>query len=235
VAEKRPSPTSGDSSSQPGLRPEAGSGSGAAAARTEFDLAPARTIVVGLGNPVLGDDGVGWSVADEVERLLTTGASAGRTVPDVQVERLGVGGLRLMEFLTGFETAILIDAAEFPDRPVGEVRTCPLDELADHAAGHLDSAHDASLRTALALGRKLGANLPETIHVVTIQARSTDEFGETLSPEVAAAVPVASRAVVELLAAGAGRTRDGRNQPEIGVERAGPPGPMARRRDGRHE
>ena len=26
-----------------------------------------RTIVVGLGNPVLGDDGVGWRVADAVE------------------------------------------------------------------------------------------------------------------------------------------------------------------------
>jgi hydrogenase maturation protease len=109
-----------------------------------------------------------------------------------------------MEFLTGYDAAILIDAAEFPDRPAGEVRSCPLDELADYTAGHLDSAHDASLRTALDLGRKLGASLPATIHAVTIQAFRTDVFGEELSPAVAAAVPVAANAVMTLLGAGAG-------------------------------
>ena len=123
-------------------------------------------------------------------------------MPEIDIERLGVGGLRLMECLTGYEAAILVDAAEFPDRPIGEVRSCCFDDLADFAAGHLDSAHDASLRTALALGRRLGATLPTSIQAVTIQAHRTDEFSEELSPEVSAAVPVAAEAVVELLAAG---------------------------------
>ena len=191
MAEERPSPISGDSPGQIGP-----------------DGNPGRTIVVGLGNPVLGDDGVGWHVVDEVERRMLAGRSAGeapaaRPRLDVTIERLGVGGLRLMEFLTGYETAILIDAAEFPDRAIGEVRTCAFEDLPDHAAGHLDSAHDASLRTALALGRKLGANLPSSIQAVTVQARSTDEFGEELSPEVAAAVSIAADAVVALVEAGA--------------------------------
>ncbi len=162
-----------------------------------------RTIVVGLGNPLLGDDGVGWRVADEVEGLIRAAQEAGRTIPDVEIERLGVGGLRLMECLTGYEAAILVDAAEFPNRPIGEVRSCSFDELAEFAAGHLDSAHDASLRTALTLGRRLGASLPESIHAVTVQARRTDEFSEALSPAVEAAIPAAAQAVVELVAAGA--------------------------------
>jgi hydrogenase maturation protease len=162
-----------------------------------------RTIVVGMGNPLLGDDGVGWRVADEVEGLLRAARDAGRPIPDVEIERLGVGGLRLMECLTGYEAAILVDAAEFPDRPIGEVRSCCFDELAEFATGHLDSAHDASLRTALTLGRRLGASLPESIHAVTVQARRTDEFSEELSPAVAAAIPAAAEAVVELVAAGA--------------------------------
>jgi hydrogenase maturation protease len=123
-------------------------------------------------------------------------------MPEIDIERLGVGGLRLMECVTGYEAAILVDAAEFPDRPIGEVRSCCFDDLADFAAGHLDSAHDASLRTALALGRRLGATLPTSIQAVTIQAHRTDEFSEELSPEVSAAVPAAAKAVVELLAAG---------------------------------
>ncbi|MGZ6266279.1 MAG: hydrogenase maturation protease [Candidatus Limnocylindrales bacterium] len=160
---------------------------------------PPRTIVIGLGNPLLGDDGVGWRVADEVESRLHTARQAGREIPGVEIERLGVGGLRLMECLTGYDTAILVDAAEFPDRPCGEVRCCSFEDLADYAAGHLDSAHDASLRTALALGRRLGADLPERIETVTIQAQRTNEFSEDLSPAVLAAIPAAASAVVELL------------------------------------
>ena len=151
---------------------------------------------------MLGDDGVGWRVADEVEALVGAARLAGRPMPEIDIERLGVGGLRLMECLTGYEAAILVDAAEFPDRPIGEVRSCCFDDLADFATGHLDSAHDASLRTALALGRRLGATLPTSIQAVTIQAHRTDEFSEELSPEVSAAVPAAAEVVVELLAAG---------------------------------
>jgi hydrogenase maturation protease len=162
-----------------------------------------RTIVVGLGNPVLGDDGVGWRVADEVEGRLSAVRRAGGPCPEVAVERLGVGGLRLMEFLDGYDAAILVDAAEFPDRPLGEVRSCALDDLDCYAAGHLDSAHDASLVTALTLGRRLGASLPTRIQAVTVQVHSTDVFSERLTPEVEAAVPAAASAVVQwLMAAG---------------------------------
>jgi hydrogenase maturation protease len=192
VAEERPSPIAGNS--QP---------------KAQIDRVPAppqairaagSTIVIGMGNPLLGDDGIGWRVADEVERRLAAGRPGGPGPgPDVEIERLGVGGLRLMECLTGYHAAILIDAAEFPGRPIGEVRSCPFEDLADRAAGHLDSAHDASLRTALALGRKLGADLPAGIQAVTVQARRTDEFSGELSPEVAAAIPVAADAVLALL------------------------------------
>ena len=169
--------------------------------RGRTQIVRGRTIVIGLGNPMLGDDSVGWRVADEVEGLQRIARDSGRSIPDVEIGRLGVGGLRLMECLTGYESAILVDAAEFRDRPIGEVCSCSLDELEDYAAGHLDSAHDASLRTALALGRRLGASLPENIHAVTIQVRNTDVFSEELSPEVADAVPVAVSTVMSLLMA----------------------------------
>ena len=207
MAEERPSPVTGDP------RPQVG------APRPRADAPRPHVIVIGLGNPVLGDDGVGWRVADEVESRLAAAASAGHAGPDVEIERLGVGGLRLMECLTGYEAAILVDAAEFPGRPIGEVRSCSFEDLADFAAGHLDSTHDASLRTALALGRRLGATLPGTIQAVTVQARRTDEFSEELSPPVAAAVPAAAEAVLAVIEAV--------SRP-IGAQRTEPAPPMAR-------
>ncbi len=158
----------------------------------------ARTLVVGLGNPVLGDDGVGWRVVDRVEAWLGDEAAAGRP-RDAEVERLALGGLRLMERLVGYETAILVDAARFVGDRNGDVMTLPLSEVPAGRSGHLDSAHDASLPTALRLGRQLGAELPGRIMVVAIRAERVEEFSDELSAEVEAAIPVAARAVIELL------------------------------------
>jgi hydrogenase maturation protease len=160
---------------------------------------PPRVIVLGLGNPILGDDGVGCRVADEVAARLDAERTAGRPIERVDVESLGVGGLRLMETLTGYDAAILVDAAEFPGRPIGEVRACPFDDLPSHGGGHLDNAHDATLATALSFGRRLGAELPARIEAVTIQAVSMDVFAEELSPDVEAAVPAAVEEVMRLL------------------------------------
>ena len=63
-------------------------------------------IVVGVGNPLLGDDGAGWLVADAVEAALGDGVTRDR----IAVERLAVGGLTLMEHLIGHRRAVLVDA-----------------------------------------------------------------------------------------------------------------------------
>ena len=164
------------------------------------------TIVVGLGNPILGDDGAGWLVADAVEAAL---AGAGGTEQGaglepvgrvVVVERLAVGGLTLMEHLIGFRRAILVDAVVTGADPPGTIRRLPLEALPTGEAGHLDSAHDATLRTALDAGRALGADMPIDLEIVTIEAATVLEIGETLTPAVAAAVPRATDLVLRLLA-----------------------------------
>jgi hydrogenase maturation protease len=153
-----------------------------------------NTIVVGLGNPILGDDGVGWKVAEEVKRHL-------EKYPDVVVECYSLAGLSLMEQLIGYERVILIDSLNTGRHEQGEVVTFTLDTLEDLTYGHSASAHDTSLKTALGVGRTMGAALPadKDIHVVAIEARHVYDFKEELSHEVAAAVPVAVQKVLDLL------------------------------------
>jgi hydrogenase maturation protease len=166
------------------------------------------TIVIGLGNPILGDDGAGWLVADAVEATLggTGGARGGGAGvgggarPDVVVERLAVGGLTLMEHLVGFRRAILVDAVVTGSDPPGTVRRLPLEALPGGEAGHVDSSHDATLRLALEAGRALGASLPDKLEIVTIEAATVLEVGEVLTPAVAVAIPVAADLVLRLLA-----------------------------------
>jgi len=154
-----------------------------------------KTIVVGLGNPLLGDDGVGWKVAEEVNQRL------GEDSP-FAVECFSLSGLSLMEQLIGYERVILIDSLNTGKHNQGEVVTFTLDTLEDLTYGHSASAHDASLKTALGVGRTMEAALPadKDIHVVAIEARHVYDFKEELTPEVAAAVPVAVQKVLDLLA-----------------------------------
>lgn len=158
-----------------------------------------RTIVVGLGNPILGDDAVGWRVAEELQELRLQGQRLQPLGLEVDVECLALGGLSLMESLIGYERAIIIDALHCGEGSPGRVFYFSLAELPDPSAGHTTAVHDTSLQTALRVGRALGASLPEDITVVAIEAGPVFDFGEELSPAVAAAVPQAVQQVLLLL------------------------------------
>lgn len=166
--------------------------------KSEFPIqdSTAHTLVVGLGNPILGDDGVGWRIAEQVSARLSDPAIKS---PGVDVECLAVGGLSLMEHLIDYDRVILIDALTTGQNPQGSVFTFPLDDLPNRAIGHLSSAHDTTIQNALQVGRSMGAYLPQEITIVAIEAVNVYEFSEELSPPVAAAVDIAVQKVLELL------------------------------------
>ena len=151
---------------------------------------PGHTLVVGLGNPILGDDGVGWRVVDELDDLDHEEAS---------LQQACVGGVSLMELLVGYRRAIIVDAIIDPDAPLGSVWRKPLSEVETRVASHLDSTHDAPLPAAIEAGRAMDADLPADIEVVGIVIERGDVFGEELSDAVAAAVPVAAAEVAGVL------------------------------------
>ncbi len=151
---------------------------------------PGHTLVVGLGNPILGDDGVGWRVIEELDEIEHDEAS---------LQQACVGGVSLMELLVGYRHAIIVDAIIDPDAAPGTVWCRPLSAVETQVASHLDSTHDAPLPAAIEAGRALGADLPSDIEVVGIVIERGDVFGEQLSDVVAAAVPVAAAAVVGAL------------------------------------
>ncbi len=150
-----------------------------------------KTIVVGLGNPILGDDGVGWRVAEEVKRHLPLDSQ-------VEVECLSLGGISLMEHLIDYECAILVDAFAL-DEPIGSILILKLDDLPNYSAYHTTSAHDTSLQNAIELGKSMGAHLPEEVTVVGIATKRVHDFSEELSPPVAEAVPQAAKFVLDLI------------------------------------
>jgi hydrogenase maturation protease len=151
-----------------------------------------KTLVVGLGNPILGDDGIGWQIAQTLQHV--------KEIPsDVSIECLAIGGISLMEELIDYDRAILIDSIVTHQVPVGTVTCFKLGDLPNMTSGHMSSAHDTSLVDALQMGRSLGANLPEDITIVTVESQKVYEFSEEMTPPVEAAVPPALKIIQDLL------------------------------------
>jgi hydrogenase maturation protease len=157
------------------------------------------TLIIGLGNPLLSDDGVGWQVAEQLKAYLTAGAQNDLT-HSIEIDTLPGGGLSLMERLVGYDQAILIDAIQ-SGQQVGSVKVFQLEQLENPFAGHLGSTHETNLQTALEIGRQLNAHLPQigAIFIVAIEAQTVYDFSDQLSPPVAAAVVPAMQAVLKLL------------------------------------
>ena len=148
-----------------------------------------KILVLGLGNPILGDDGVGITAAALLEERLPPGLP-------VEVDTDYHGGLHLMERLVGYDLAIIIDAICTGTHPPGTIlRLGPDDVPTQHTA----SAHDVNLPTALAMARRMRLTIPQEICIIAIEAQNVLQFNEHCTPAVEAALPRAVDAALAQL------------------------------------
>lgn len=137
-----------------------------------------KTLVVGIGSPILADDGVGIHAARAVKEALGDA---------VDVAEVGTGGLALLDVIEGYDRLILIDAIVTGAKP-GTIHELTEDEVAKTA--HLGAGHDADLPTALAMGRRtLGDGMPREVIVLGVEAEDLTSFSEVLAAEVEATLP----------------------------------------------
>jgi len=151
-----------------------------------------KALVLGLGNTILSDDGVGIHVVR---------AAAARCQGDnVTFAEASVGGLRLLDIIAGYERVIMVDAIQTRDGKPGNLYRLHPNDL--RASLHSGSTHDLSLAGALALGRSMSMMLPddEVILVIAIEVEDALTFGEECTPAVAAAIPGAVEAVLAEIA-----------------------------------
>jgi len=151
-----------------------------------------KTLIIGLGNPILGDDGVGWKVANQLTTIIDPGSA-------IEIDFASLGGLSLMERMLGYQRVIIIDSMETGQSPEGCVKVFPLATLENPFTGHSASAHDASLMTALQAAKSIGAEIPSRVDIVAIEAKNVYDFSDSLSPEIEKAVPLAIEEVLKLL------------------------------------
>lgn len=149
-----------------------------------------KTLILGVGNPILSDDGVGIWVARALEERLNQ--------KEITVVETSMAGLNLLDLLVNFDRAIIIDAIQTVGGKAGQIYQ--LEPSVFDATRHATTPHDINLATALEFGNRLGLALPQQIVIFAIEVEDVTTFSEECTPEVRQAIPVVADMVIDELA-----------------------------------
>ena len=135
-----------------------------------------KRLILGIGNSIMGDDGVGIYVARMVRDRVQSGAS-------LQIKELGASGFKLVEEMLGYDEVVIVDSYAAEDTDAGQIREFGPEDFEDTL--HASSPHGANFATALELYKNYQPDrIPKSIRIFTVGIRPTDSFGETLSDRV---------------------------------------------------
>lgn len=145
-----------------------------------------KTLILGIGNLLLKDEGVGIHVIRALEK---------ETLPaHVTLMDGGTGGLHLISWLTGYDHIIMIDAT-LDSNPPGTVRLIHPQYANDYPP--LMSAHEIGLRDMIET-MILTGDLPE-VHLIVVSAANLNEVNMKLTPEVEATIPKVIKVIQKLI------------------------------------
>jgi len=139
-----------------------------------------KTLVFGLGNTILSDDGVGIKVVRELARKVDSG-------PDIEFREGSVGGLAILDEIAGFDRLLLVDSIKTVDGRPGDFYK--LDCADFNTSEHLSNSHGVDFFTAVELGRRFGYRMPERIDIYAVEVEDNITFNAECTGKVAACIP----------------------------------------------
>jgi hydrogenase maturation protease len=143
------------------------------------DSAPPKVLVLGLGNDVLTDDAIGLHIVRELQRQFAGHSS-------VHVRETTEMGLALLDFLTGYDAAILVDSIQTGRAAPGcihELDAASLKQLTGR------TPHFVGVGETLALGRQLSMPMPKEVRIFAIEVEDAFTLGTELTPALQRALP----------------------------------------------
>ena len=143
-----------------------------------------RTIVVGIGNPVLMDDCFGIKVAEQLNGIMETRV-------------LSTTGFDVIDALLGYERAYIIDGVNTGGVKPGTIMELALEDLM--ADLEFSGTHNLHLGAALHLGYRLfKGEMPREIKIFAVEVQDAVNFGMQCTPAVEAAITVVADRIKDL-------------------------------------
>jgi len=133
-----------------------------------------KILIQGIGNEILTDDGIGLKLVKRLKENLTE--------KNIDFETACIGGLEILEYIQGYHTVIFIDAIRTRDGIPGTVYQLSPENF--NTTIHLSSIHDVSFLTSVALGKKLGLDMPQFIHIIAVEIIEDRIFDDNFSPQL---------------------------------------------------
>ena len=153
----------------------------------------ARTILIGLGNPIMSDDAIGLLVAQEVLRLL----------PGIEGDLSASGGFDVLDCMIGYERAVIIDSMVTGKFPPGTVRRVDVDP--ELRTLRVEDSHGMNFIKAMEVGRVAGADMPREVLIYGIEVVDPGSIGETLTEGLAERVAAMAAEIARDIEAGEGQ------------------------------
>ncbi len=148
-----------------------------------------KTLVLGIGNDILGDDAVGIHIAREIAGKIKS--------PEIDVKETGATGLNLLDVISGYDKLFVIDAILSNQFNIGQINRL---ELKDLEPSNSITPHEAGLRTTIELGNQLfPGQMPREVIIYGVQIENVEKITVEMTPTVKAAIPeVVKRVMAEL-------------------------------------
>lgn len=147
-----------------------------------------HTVILGIGNTLLSDDGVGVYIARELKEKLKDNRS-------IEVKEAFSPGFELVEELIGFKRAIIVDAILLKEEKIGEILRYTPESFQN--AIHISTYHDMNFPTALELSKKLKLDVPAEIVIFAVNVQDILTLREECTDEVKSAIPKAVEMIMK--------------------------------------
>jgi len=141
-----------------------------------------KNVVIGIGNTVLSDDGVGPCIVRRAEELL------GGSLDNVDFRENYSGGFDLLYDLTGYDRALLIDSIVTGACEPGTCMTFTLANFDELECERLVDSHGINLPTVIETGRRCGYKMPGELLIFGVESEDVTTFSERLTDKVKAGV-----------------------------------------------
>jgi hydrogenase maturation protease len=138
-----------------------------------------KKLLLGLGNEILTDDGIGLRLISDMEKVLS--------IPGLEYRSSALGGLELLDIIRDYDEVVVVDALKTGTHPPGTVLTFIPEDFRDTL--HLSNLHDINFLTALKLGKMTGMKIPGRIHIIAIEIVEDRVFATSFTPVIADLYP----------------------------------------------
>ncbi|GAJ00489.1 unnamed protein product [marine sediment metagenome] len=144
-----------------------------------------NTLILGIGNPILTDDGVGIKIAQRLKE----------GNPELEMIETSEAGITLLDLIVGYKRLIIIDSIKTEKGKPGDLYKLELGHL--KPSKDFSSSHGIGIATAFELGQRMGYSMPKFVSIYAVNIKNNSTFGEECTEALKERIPFIAKQIIE--------------------------------------